>query len=40
MTTPAPHGPKLLDRVRMACRAHHYSRRTEDAYTDWTGSAA
>jgi hypothetical protein len=27
--------PKLLDRVRMACRVRHYSIRTEDAYHDW-----
>jgi Phage integrase, N-terminal SAM-like domain len=27
--------PKLLDRVRAALRARHYSRRTEDAYAAW-----
>ncbi len=27
--------PKLLDRVRQAIRARHYSRRTESAYVDW-----
>src|SRR5215211_5092136 len=27
--------PKLLDRVRHACRVRHYSLRTEDAYHDW-----
>lgn len=27
--------PKLLDRVRTAIRARHYSRRTEDAYATW-----
>ena len=27
--------PKLLDRVRHAIRAKHYSRRTESAYVDW-----
>src|SRR3954470_2253854 len=27
--------PKLLDRVRQACRVRHYSIRTEDAYHDW-----
>ena len=27
--------PKLLDRVRAACRVRHYSIRTEDAYADW-----
>jgi integron integrase len=32
-TTAAP--PKLLDRLRHACRVRHYSIRTEDAYHDW-----
>lgn len=27
--------PKLLDRVRAAVRARHYSRRTEEAYVHW-----
>ena len=27
--------PKLLDRVRMAIRARHYSRRTARAYVGW-----
>jgi hypothetical protein len=27
--------PKLLERVRAAMRARHYSRRTEDAYVHW-----
>src|SRR3989449_4833613 len=27
--------PRLLDRVRDAIRARHYSRRTEDAYVGW-----
>jgi len=27
--------PKLLDRVRAAIRARHYSRRTEEAYVGW-----
>ena len=27
--------PKLLDRLREACRVRHYSIRTEDAYHDW-----
>ena len=27
--------PKLLDRLRDACRVRHYSIRTEDAYHDW-----
>jgi len=34
--TPTPLGsPRLLDRVRAACRVRHYSLRTEDAYHDW-----
>ena len=32
---PPTQGPKLLDRVRNACRVRHYSIRTEDAYHDW-----
>lgn len=28
--------PRLLDRVRIACRRKHYSFRTEQAYTSWT----
>jgi site-specific recombinase XerD len=28
-------GPRLLDRVRAAIRARHYSRRTEKAYVGW-----
>jgi hypothetical protein len=28
--------PRLLDRVREAVRARHYSRRTEKAYVAWT----
>ena len=31
----APQKPKLLDRVREAIRARHYSRKTEDAYVAW-----
>mgnify|MGYP001604511541 CR=1 FL=1 len=31
----APQKPKLLDRVRLAVRAHHYSSRTEEAYVAW-----
>lgn len=27
--------PKLLDRLRLAVRARHYSRRTEKAYVGW-----
>jgi integron integrase len=34
MDTPAP-PPKLLDQVRNAIRARHYSRRTETAYVTW-----
>jgi integron integrase len=30
-----PDGPKLLDRVRAAIRARHYSRRTEETYVGW-----
>ena len=32
---PSPQAPKLLDRVRHACRVRHYSIRTEEAYHDW-----
>src|SRR5438552_5771839 len=32
---PAPPRPRLLDRVREAIRARHYSRRTEKAYVHW-----
>ena len=35
-TTPAvPTRPKLLDQVRSAIRAKHYSPRTEEAYAHW-----
>ena len=34
-TLPPPRPPKLLDRLRHACRVRHYSRRTEEAYHDW-----
>jgi integron integrase len=30
-----PRPPRLLDRVRAACRVRHYSLRTEDAYVHW-----
>jgi hypothetical protein len=30
-----PPKPRLLDRVREAIRARHYSRRTEKAYVHW-----
>jgi integron integrase len=30
-----PSPPRLLDRVRSACRVRHYSLRTENAYHDW-----
>ena len=32
---PAPREPRLLDQVRAAIAARHYSRRTERAYVDW-----
>jgi integron integrase len=36
MSVPAPPGPpRLLDRVRHAIRARHYSLRTEEAYVGW-----
>jgi integron integrase len=35
MSSQPPQPPKLLDRVRHACRVRHYSIRTEDAYHDW-----
>lgn len=31
----APQPPRLLERVRLAIRARHYSRRTEEAYVHW-----
>src|SRR5215471_19564999 len=31
-----PAAPRLLDRVREAVRARHYSLRTEEAYVAWT----
>src|SRR5947199_926005 len=34
-TGPGPTPPRLLDRVRHACRLRHYSLRTEDCYADW-----
>ncbi len=33
--TLAPPPPKLLDRLRQACRVRHYSIRTEEAYHGW-----
>jgi integron integrase len=33
---PTSRQPRLLDRVRQAIRARHYSRRTEKAYVAWT----
>jgi integron integrase len=33
--TPVAPKPKLLDRLRAACRVRHYSLRTEDAYAAW-----
>ena len=35
MNAPAPQQPRLLDRVRAACRVRHFSIRTEDAYAAW-----
>ena len=37
MTAYPPEGPKprLLDQVRAAIRARHYSLRTEEAYVQW-----
>jgi hypothetical protein len=32
---PVKPGIRLLDRVRMAIRTRHYSRRTEKAYVHW-----
>ena len=32
---PFPEPPKLLDRVRRACRLRHYSPRTERRYVEW-----
>lgn len=34
-SSPDPRSPKLLDRVRLAIRARHYSRRTSEAYVPW-----
>lgn len=34
-TAAPPQPPKLLDRLRHACRVRHLSIRTEDAYHDW-----
>jgi len=35
-TQVTPPKPRLLDRVRAALRARHYSRRTEEAYVAFT----
>ena len=32
---PMPEPPRLLDRLRWACRVRHYSSRTEDCYVGW-----
>lgn len=32
---PAQKTPKLLDRLRQACRVRHFSQRTEEAYCHW-----
>ena len=34
-SVPSGTSPKLLDRLRAAIRARHYSRRTEKAYVGW-----
>lgn len=34
-TAAAGKPPKLLDRLREALRARHYSRKTEDTYCHW-----
>lgn len=34
-TPPVKQPPKLLDKVRAVIRTKHYSRRTEQAYTQW-----
>jgi integrase-like protein len=31
-----PQRPRILDRLRVAIRRRHYSRRTEEAYVHWT----
>ena len=35
MNPVVPQPPKLLDRLRAACRVRHLSRHTEDTYHDW-----
>jgi len=35
MPGPAPHAPKLLDRVRQVCQRRQYSYHTEKAYVRW-----
>lgn len=35
MSAPVAQPPRLLDRVRQACRVRHYSLRTEDCYAHW-----
>jgi integron integrase len=35
LAQPVSQPPRLLDRVRQACRVRHYSPRTEDCYADW-----
>jgi site-specific recombinase XerD len=34
-TPPTPQQPRLLERVRAALRARHFSRRTEESYVGW-----
>lgn len=36
VTNEEKQGPGLLEQVRIAIRARHYSRRTEKAYVSWT----
>ena len=35
MSAPTTQPPKLLDRLRQACRVRHFSFRTEDSYAAW-----
>jgi hypothetical protein len=35
IVTPSPQKPRLLDQVRQALRARHYSHRTEKSYVHW-----
>ena len=33
--SPSPPQPRLLDRIRHACRVRHYRSRTDYCYADW-----